>query len=240
MIGLDMVSENALLVDFSHVDDTLRLTQIGQFSDGLRGHPRLLDVIAAPTSVLLIGTINSAPTRLFELAHGHLAALGNASLSEPPLTEIPVCYDPEFGPDLTFIAEQANLSVEAVIKLHSEGEYQVSAIGFSPGFPYLKGLPKALQLPRRASPRTRVPKGSVAIAADMSAVYPNPSPGGWHLVGRTPMAFFEPSREPMCPVAVGSRVQFKPMTRQAFDDWLPSVQSSIPQPAPQTTAGDKP
>jgi len=98
---------------------------------------------------------------------------------------IPVCYGGEDGPDLPEVADTLGLSVDEVISLHSGTAYTVAAVGFSPGFPYLSGLPERLRLPRRATPRLGVPAGSVAVAAGQAGIYPFASPGGWHLLGRT-------------------------------------------------------
>ncbi len=107
------------------------------------------------------------------------------------LWQIPVCYEPEFAPDIEEIAKAAKLSVQDVISLHSSTQYHVYMIGFVPGFPYMGDVPEKLQFPRRSDPRTRVPPGSVAIATSMTAVYPYESPGGWHLIGTTPVRFFD-------------------------------------------------
>ncbi|PKL97153.1 MAG: hypothetical protein CVV17_12600, partial [Gammaproteobacteria bacterium HGW-Gammaproteobacteria-7] len=100
--------------------------------------------------------------------------------------EIPVCYGGEFGPDLQSLAEQTGLSIDQVIAKHSAAEYRVGLIGFAPGFPYLLGMDPALALPRLATPRTRVPAGSVGIGGAQTGIYPRESPGGWRLIGRTP------------------------------------------------------
>jgi KipI family sensor histidine kinase inhibitor len=118
---------------------------------------------------------------------------------------IAAVYD---GEDLGEIADATGLSVETVIGLHSSAEYRVAFCGFAPGFGYLTGLPLELHLPRRASPRTRVPAGSVAIAAEYSAVYPRSSPGGWHLIGRTDAVLFDVERHPPALLAPGTTVRF--------------------------------
>lgn len=131
--------------------------------------------------------------------------------------EIPVCYDREFAPDLEQVAEQAELRTDEVISLHSGPEYRVHAIGFAPGFPYLAGLPERLQVPRRATPRTRVPAGSVAIGGAQAGVYPLDTPGGWRIIGRTPRLLFEPHVEPPAWLQAGDRVRFRPILREEFD-----------------------
>lgn len=122
--------------------------------------------------------------------------------------EIPVTYGGESGPDLDDVAAHARLMREAVIDLHSGGEYRVAMLGFTPGFPYLLGLDAALHMPRRATPRTRVPAGSVAIGGAQTGVYPRETPGGWHLIGRTALNLFDPARDPPALLRPGMRVKF--------------------------------
>lgn len=121
--------------------------------------------------------------------------------------DVPVRYD---GPDLAAVAAAVGLAEEVVVARHSGAEYRAAFCGFSPGFAYLTGLPVELQLPRRASPRTRVPAGAVAIASQYSAVYPRPSPGGWHLLGTTDVALFDPRADPPVLIQPGDRVRFVP------------------------------
>jgi inhibitor of KinA len=147
-----------------------------------------------------------------------------ARLKNPPksaktksrLVEIPVCYGGEFGPDLERVAAQAKLSTEAVIKKHSAGKYQVHLIGFSPGFPYLGGLPKELVTPRHAKPRMNVPAGSVGIGGEQTGIYPQETPGGWNLIGRTPLRLFQPENDPPVVLQAGDEVKFKSITREEF------------------------
>ncbi|HEY1763854.1 MAG TPA: 5-oxoprolinase subunit PxpB [Opitutaceae bacterium] len=133
--------------------------------------------------------------------------------------EIPVCYAGEFGPDLAEVATGAGLSPEAVVALHSKPDYRVHAIGFMPGFGYLGGLPAALHTPRRATPRERVPAGSVGIGGAQTGVYPIASPGGWQLIGRTPLALFRPNESPAALLRPADQVRFRPISRAEFDAW---------------------
>ncbi len=125
--------------------------------------------------------------------------------------EIPVCYGGEAGPDLEEVASRTGMSADAVIALHSGATYTVAAVGFSPGFPYLAGLPEALRLPRLATPRTAVPAGSVAIAGGQAGIYPFSSPGGWHLLGRTSVELFDPFSSQPARLQPGDRVRFAPV-----------------------------
>ena len=129
---------------------------------------------------------------------------------------IEVCYSPEIAPDLEEVARVCGVSIPALIELHHRAEYVVETIGFVPGFGYLRGLPDPIRIPRRSTPRTHVPAGSVAIVESMSAIYPFASAGGWHLIGRTHYPIFDPQRDPACVFRVGDRVRFEPITIDAF------------------------
>ncbi|MFI5357701.1 MAG: 5-oxoprolinase subunit PxpB [Opitutales bacterium] len=132
---------------------------------------------------------------------------------------IPVCYGGEFGPDLAAVAAHAKLSEEAVVARHAGSHYLVHAVGFTPGFPYLGGLPEELHTPRQAAPRTRVPAGSVGIGGALTGIYPLESPGGWNLIGRTPLALFRAGEAEPALLRVADRVKFKPMTPEEFAAW---------------------
>jgi len=136
--------------------------------------------------------------------------------TKPRTVEIPVCYGGDFGPDLARVAAQAKLSPEEVIKRHSKASYLVYLIGFAPGFPYLGGLPKELATPRHAKPRMDVPAGSVGIAGEQTGVYPQVTPGGWNLIGATPLRLFRPEANPPVLLQAGDEVKFKPVTAEEF------------------------
>jgi inhibitor of KinA len=138
------------------------------------------------------------------------------------LVTIPVCYGAAFGPDLAEVAAGCELSVEDVVQLHSAGRYEVRAVGFMPGFGYLAGMASRLAAPRRATPRTRVPAGSVGIAGLQTGVYPLESPGGWQLIGRTPMRMFRPQAKRSSVLQVGDEVRFEPISEREFAAWRES------------------
>lgn len=129
---------------------------------------------------------------------------------------LPVYYGPEAGADFTAVCQKTQLSAEALIELHSTQSYYVYALGFSPGFAFLGELPEALQLPRRKTPRTSLPAGSVAIAHNQTAVYPQPSPGGWRLIGRCPTSLFSTDTSPPNLLSIGDEVKFQPISRDEF------------------------
>jgi inhibitor of KinA len=139
------------------------------------------------------------------------------SKSEKRVVEIPVCYDREFGLDLEEVAQHAGLSPDETIRLHTAAEYRVRCVGFTPGFGFLGGLDPKLATPRRATPRIAVPPGSVAIGGNQTGVYPLRSPGGWNLIGRTPLRMFDVKRNPPVLLQAGDHVRFHAITREEFD-----------------------
>lgn len=134
-----------------------------------------------------------------------------------PVVELPVLYGGDAGPDLADAARELGIDADELIARHARATYTVAMIGFAPGFPYLSGLDPALALPRLATPRTRVPAGSVAIGGAQTGIYPRDSPGGWRLVGRTPQRLFDPGRASPSLLLPGDRVRFRRIDAAAFD-----------------------
>lgn len=128
------------------------------------------------------------------------------------VVEIPTLYGGEYGPDIGFVAENAGMSESEVVEIHSGTDYLVYAMGFSPGFPYLGGLDPRLNTPRLTTPRTLIPGGSVGIAETQTGAYPVASPGGWQLIGRTPLKLFDPESDPPAVINSGDRVRFVPLS----------------------------
>ena len=146
-------------------------------------------------------------------------AIQSAAQLEPAarLVEVPVCYDPEFALDIVEVAERTGIAPEEIGARHAATEHHVLMVGFAPGQPYIGGLDPRLAVPRRATPRTRVPAGSIAIANDQSCVYPYEIAGGWSVIGRTPLTVFDPAREPPSLFAPGDRVRFVQVPRAEYD-----------------------
>ena len=183
--------------------------------------PGVVEIAPAFASVAIF--LNS-PEHLATCTAAIPAALGRrrgaAPRSRAPRSlEVPVCYDPEFALDLEEVVQQSGLSPNEVVTCHSAARYHVRCIGFTPGFPYLSGLPAILATPRRASPRTAVPAGSVAIAGRQAGIYPLRSPGGWNIIGQTPLRLFDVTREPAALCAPGDRLRFFAITREEFARW---------------------
>lgn len=136
---------------------------------------------------------------------------------EKKIIEIPVCYGEAFGPDLQYVASYHNMTVEEVIKKHSEEEYLVYMLGFAPGFPFLGGLNSEIATPRKLTPRLKIEAGSVGIAGNQTGVYPIETPGGWQIIGRTPVDLFRPNNESPTLLKAGVWIRFKPITPREFN-----------------------
>lgn len=142
--------------------------------------------------------------------------LETIEVPSPKTVELPVCYGNEYGPDLEFVASSHDLSPDEVINIHSQEDYLVYMVGFTPGFPFLGGLPKILHTPRLESPRKKVVAGSVGIANGQTGVYPVESPGGWQLIGRVPLPLFSPEAENPFMISAGDKLRFKPIVRKEY------------------------
>jgi inhibitor of KinA len=188
--------------------------------------PGVSEVVPAYTSVTLFydpwqAVQAGAPEQeivewLCTQVHARLKNPPKAAKARPRTVEVPVCYGGDFGPDLARVAMQAGLSAEEVVRRHSGAKYQVHLNGFAPGFPYLAGLPKELATPRHAKPRMNVPAGSVAIGGEQTGIYPQVTPGGWNLIGRTPWRLFRPEDDPPVLLQAGDEVCFRPVTPEEF------------------------
>jgi inhibitor of KinA len=154
--------------------------------------------------------------QLEEILKQYFGRLEDATLPEPRQVEIPVCYGGEHGPDLIDVSEIRSMTPAQVIELHSSTTYIVYFLGFVPGFAYLGELPEALVTPRLPTPRRNVPPGSVGIAGRQTGVYPVATPGGWRLLGRTPLSMLRPEQDGFSLLSIGDRVRFTPINQQQF------------------------
>jgi inhibitor of KinA len=143
------------------------------------------------------------------------------AIPPPRQIEIPVCYDEAFGPDLADVAATNRLTPEEVVRIHAEGNYYVAFIGFTPGFGYLVGMSPKIAAPRLSTPRTQVPAGSVAIGGAQTGIYPISTPGGWRIIGRTPLRLFAPERKSPSLLTFGDEVRFRRISRAEFDRLQP-------------------
>lgn len=218
------LGDNAVVLEFGQEIDEAVVMRVRALAAALEHNPPagVTDVVPAFTSVTVFYDL--ARIGGYDQLCAELRTRAGRAMSRPPfevgkVVEIPVCYGGDFGPDLAAVAERANLSPEAAAELHQRGEYRVHAIGFLPGFPYLGGLSARLRTPRRASPRLQVPAGSVAIGGAQTGIYPLVSPGGWNLIGRTPLALFRAGENPPALLRTGDRVKFRALSLEEFAAW---------------------
>jgi inhibitor of KinA len=201
------LGDTALLAELGTRLDTALNTRAIALATALKKRRDVRQAVAGYASV----TVHFDPDLVTHEALG--AAIKRLAAKRPPMAEpgrlhrIPVTYD---GPDLEAVGSMLKLSVEKIIEIHSRPIYRVFLVGFVPGWAYLGPLPEELELPRRHVPRTLVPAGSVAIAGRQAGIYPLPTPGGWHLIGRTPVKLFLPDSDPPCLFRAGDRVKFFP------------------------------
>jgi KipI family sensor histidine kinase inhibitor len=175
------------------------------------------EVIPTYRSLLIVyDPEKTRPVQLEKVLETTEQRLEDIRIPPPRVVEIPVCYGGEFGPDIEHVADIHDLTVEDVIRIHSEPEYRIYMVGFTPGFPFLGGLSEKLHTPRLESPRTKVPRGSVGIANNQTGVYPIASPGGWQLIGRTPLKLFAPERENPILYQAGDLLRFKPISLSEY------------------------
>lgn len=164
-----------------------------------------------------------SPFQQFRLQIESLLEAGVEPREAPArVVPVPVCYGGAHGPDLEEVARARGLAPEQVVEAHVASEHVVFMIGFTPGLPYIGGLDPRLAVPRRATPRTRIPAGTVAIARDQTVIYSLETPGGWNLIGRTPVKLFDPAADPPCRLQAGDRIRFVPITTDEFDAAVPS------------------
>ena len=212
-------SDQSLLIYFGHqisleahehVRKFLRLLELEPIAGVRNLHPAYCSVLVK------FDPIKCRHEDLEEILTQYLGRLETIRLPKPRNVEIPVCYGGEHGPDLLDVSALHDMTTEQVIELHSSATYVVYFLGFVPGFAYLGELPKALVTPRMATPRRKVPSGSVGIAGNQTGVYPFATPGGWRLLGRTPVSIFRPDRSKLSLLSLGDRVRFTPISPEKF------------------------
>ncbi|MFK7814273.1 MAG: 5-oxoprolinase subunit PxpB [Maribacter sp.] len=212
---------HAILVEWPNKVDETILNDILKFNNYLE--TKCLDVkkweiVAAYNSVTLI--LRKEPIDFFKLKE-KLLQWHNECLDGKPkqkyLWKLPVCYDLDFGIDLEEVADSLSMDIPELIKQHTENVYTVYGIGFLPGFMYLGGLPKTLEIGRRDTPRLKVQKGAVGLAGKQTGIYPQESPGGWNIIGNCPVPMFRSKDKEPCFVNVGDKVQFYKIERAEYD-----------------------
>ncbi len=214
-----IAGDRGLLIDCGdtidpNVNDKVRALKAIAVQDPVNG---VEELIPAYRSLLVIyDPLQTDPHQLQADFSRLEQQIARASIPAPKVVEIPVCYGGDFGPDIGFVARHNKISVDDVIRLHTEPQYRIYMIGFAPGFPYLGGLPEELHTPRLETPRLSVPAGSVGIANDQTGMYPVQTPGGWQIIGRTPLILFDPDRSDPVLYQAGDRIRFISISRQKY------------------------
>lgn len=212
------LGKSAILIEWPSKIDEAIIQDIVAFEKNIEKDEGFLDTIIAYNSL----TIKYDNEIDFDSETNRLKKLykqkKRPKKQEPKCWQIPVCYDTEFGPDLTEIAEAKKLSTEEVIQLHTVPSYLIYFLGFQPGFLYLGGLNDQIHTPRRATPRLRVAKGSVGIGGAQTGVYPQQTSGGWNIIGKSPIDFFDITKQQPCFAKAGERIQFVSIDKKTFHE----------------------
>jgi KipI family sensor histidine kinase inhibitor len=222
-VELFPLGDSGLLIHLGETVDAALNARVHALAGRLRAArlDGVVDIVPGYASVAAVfgadADARDTAARIQTLLEFDGARRAGAPPAAPRTVVIPVCYGGDFGPDLAHVARHAGLAADVVIARHAAGDYRVAMLGFQPGFPYLIGLDAALATPRHATPRPRVAAGSVGIGGAQTGVYPGAAPGGWQLIGRTPLAMFDAARRPPALLAPGDRVRFEAIPRSAFD-----------------------
>lgn len=224
--ALEPLGDGAVLLHFGDRIDAAVNAQVHAAARHLAalGLPGVIELVPAYASLAVVidpaqwqaDGATPAQQCIAALTRAFATPVAAAAAESVATIDIPVCYGGEHGPDLAEAAARSGLSETAFAARHAAAGYRVAMLGFAAGFPYLLGLDAALQQPRRASPRTRVPAGSVAIGGLQTGIYPRELPGGWNLIGRTPLALFEAQATPPNRLAAGQRVRFRAIAADEF------------------------
>ena len=217
--SITIAGDSALNLEFAHsispeTGAMIRLAAENLTADPIEGITELV-----PTFCSLMVYYNPLVVTFDELSarlRGKLRDVGEADLSVRKIVQIPVCYGGEYGPDLANVAAHAGLTPQEVVDIHTAHDYLIDMLGFLPGFAYLGGLDERLHTPRLATPRTRIEPGSVGIGGAQTGIYPLASPGGWQIIGRTPLRPYDPDRAEPILYAAGEYLRFVPITTDEY------------------------
>lgn len=226
------LGETAIIVTFGSDINPLIHQKIKNFVDYIDSHPfeGFYESVLTYTSVAIFYNPARVKEESFfdpqktaykivsELLQKYITLSSQIPAKEANTVEIPVCYEGEFAPDINIVAETNHLSIEEVISIHSKTTYLTYMIGFCPGFPYLGGMDERIATPRKSTPRLSIPAGSVGIAGKQTGCYPLSTPGGWQLIGRTPLDLFSPQAEDPTLLHPGDLVKFFPISLQEYQE----------------------
>ena len=218
--SIEPISENSLLIHTATQIDASQLPVVIDYIEQIKQSfgDVILDIIPSYTTILVVYRLTkiSEETLIHKLKNLQKPLLNRNIRITGKLIELPAFYHPSVAPDLLTIAAEKGLTVDEIIKIHSQKNYLVYAIGFAPGFAFLAEVETAIATPRHTSPRSKVKAGSIGIAGNQTAVYPNDSPGGWKIIGNCPQALYQPNNELMTPFAIGDSVKFNPINQAEF------------------------
>lgn len=221
------IGHSALLIEWPSQIDKIILDDILQLQSSIERElgNLLVETVNTYNSLTLIFHSPISSIDAIEKKIQQLCQIQPSIKSENQKTwKIPVCYDKEFGIDLDDVARQHKLSTDEIIAIHSKAKYLVYFIGFLPGFLYLGGLPKKIHTPRKSTPRLRIKKGAVAIGGQQTGIYPSESPGGWNIIGNSPLFLFDPEQDPPCFAQAGDCLQFYPINKNEHQKILKEVE----------------
>jgi len=217
-----LMGDRGLLLEFGdeispEVNEKVRRMALAIQEEGTEG---IIETVPTYRSLLIIyNPLILSIEELKERLGGIEEGLQRTPFPEPKLVRIPVVYGGPYGSDLDDVARYHRITPEEVVRLHCSKPYLIYMIGFMPGFPYMGELPEELVTPRLKTPRLSVPAGSVAIAQRQTGIYSMESPGGWQILGRTPVRLFDPEKEPPTLLQMGDRVQFFQISEKEFEEW---------------------
>lgn len=220
MMHVFPMGDKALVVKMGEVISPEIHARIRKLFCSIERHPirGIVDLIPAYTELTIqYDPLEVSYKQLNKRILQYVHKLGEVDLPPARIVCVPVCYGGFYGPDLATLASQHGFSVKQCIKLHSAVDYLVYMLGFTPGFCYLGGMDKRLATPRKSTPDLRIPAGSVGIADVQTGIYPIESPGGWHIIGRTPVKLFDPDREPVFLIQMGDFLRFCPVSETEYE-----------------------
>ncbi|ADZ89400.1 5-oxoprolinase subunit PxpB [Marinomonas mediterranea] len=214
-----LVSDHACLLTFSDVIDEFTADYISRVNQALKTIDGIVDLVPSYTTLLVVFDMDHYDRFAIEKQIKEvIASISSSDFGQRDTCEvvIPVYYGAEVGPDIDDVAKHCGIQVDDVIRLHSSTRYRAYAVGFAPGYAFLGNTPDTLHIPRKETPRLKVIAGSVAIAERQTAVYPSTSPGGWQIIGRTPIQLVDWGSENLAIIEVGDTVKFEPISRDEF------------------------
>jgi len=233
-IAIQPLAESALLVSLGNEIDPAIVDRVMALAAAIdrAALPSVTDVVSSYTTIMVVFDPTVADYDDLTEALRRLARdTSEESLPPSRNVTIPVLYGGEVGPDLGDVADHTGLPADDVVARHAAAEYVVACMGFAPGFGFLIGLPSELGIPRRQNPRTRVPAGSVAIGGFQTGIYSLDTPGGWHVIGKTPLVLFDYRRAEPTLLQRGDRVRFEPITAERFQEIAETARDSAGTPA---------